>query len=111
MPSSTSRRCSSCWAAHPTSVGASTRIRSIASMPPMAYGGPPNGAISDQFYHVFATAMRCVVQSLQIVSDTPHTFRRAAMGRGDRDDPHDRRRVRFDQLFTEMVGPARWAVT
>jgi len=32
------------------------------------------------------------------------------MGRGDRDDPYDRRRARFDQLFTEMVGPARWAV-
>jgi HSP20 family protein len=32
------------------------------------------------------------------------------MGHGDRDDPYDRRRARFDQLFTEMVGPTRWAV-
>ncbi len=40
------RTCSSCWAARPISVGVSIRTRSIASMPPMACGGPSNGAIS-----------------------------------------------------------------
>ena len=33
------------------------------------------------------------------------------MGRPDRDDPHDRMRMRFGQLYQELVGPARWVVS